>query len=494
MESKVELQLPPDKAEWLYLTAKLGTLEEFDVLDAKFVETTPSFMGPNEEKSRSHVEPGVDQALKKKILIVQGDWEGGMALLALDLKDAGHDVGKVMFCAPDLVYRLRGIRTHVFRKTLASFDDWLRELVRRDGYNTFFLYNRFRPYNLVAWLLAEELNLDCHVFDSGLVGPNCVMVFDRNNMPLQVVSREWGKLLNGEREAPVAPEIPPELSLYSPSAKMIAFCSNFLLSRITSPLFPNFVDIRDMKLWRHLKHGIIHIWRFFERNSDEELEPVFADELSGKYYVVPLQAHNDTQITQCSDFRSIEQFINHVVHSFARYAPPETKLVFKVNPLDRGYKDYTDLIAGLDHRLGGDRLIYIDRVYLPILLNSSRGVVCINGPEGVSGLLHQAPVITLGVAVYDLPNLTFQGSLDAFWTEAVAPERHQIQNFFNLMLESNQGLGTFSQRCFDVPGWCRIQWPAPFQKKFFQRGSEALMRPITAVQSSGRQAKIGSKL
>ena len=57
-----------------------------------------------------------------KILIVQGDWESGMSLLALDLKDAGHHVGKVFFCAPDVMYRLRGIQTHMFRKPIEEFD------------------------------------------------------------------------------------------------------------------------------------------------------------------------------------------------------------------------------------------------------------------------------------------------------------------------------------------------------------------------------------
>jgi len=402
---------------------------------------------------------------KRKILIVQGDWESGMSLLALDLKDAGHEVGKVFFCAPDIIYKFRGIRTHLFRKPLADFEVWLRELVRKDGYDTFFLYNHYRPYNQVAWKMAQELDLGCHVFELGLIRPNCVTVFSQKTQPLPTLAEEWAKLLAGG-PPPKAVETPPEICQVSTPAKLVAFCSNFFISRVTSPLFPNFVDQRSMKLWGHFKHGVIHLWRFMERSRDCEYDELFAGEMSGNYYAVPLQVHSDTQITMCSDFKSIEQFIKVVVKSFAHHAPPETKLVFKVHPMDRGYKDYTDLIAGLNHRVGGDRILYVDRVHLPTLLSHSKGVVNINSSVGISGLVHHVPVITLGRAVYDLPELTFKSTLNEFWVGARKPRPQRVRQFINLLLMTSQGRGTLSQRCFSVPGRCKIRWPEPFMREF----------------------------
>lgn len=426
---------------------------------------------------RGLVEPGAgeSQPMKtrpaaapkgRRILIVQGDWEGGMSLLAQDLKDAGHEVGKVFFCASDLIYRFRGVRTHVFRDPIDGFDAWLRELVKTEGYDTLFLYNHYRPYNQVAWNLSIEQGLGCWVFELGLIRPNCVMVFSREQMPITAIPKAWNALLAGGAP-PRQAETPPELCQVSTPAKLLLFCASFLFSRITSPLFPHFVDQRNMNLWHHFKHGMIHLWRFIERGRDCEYDPLFAGELSGKYYAVPLQVHSDTQILRCSDYNSIEQFIRQVVTSFERHAPPETKLVFKVHPMDRGYKDYTDLIAGLDHRLGGGRIYYVDRVHLPTLLEHARGVVNINSSVGISGLVHHVPVLALGTAVYDLPELTFRGPLDDFWTQAERPKAQRVKQFVNLLLETNQGRGTLSQRCFDVPGRCRIQWPPPFQREFF---------------------------
>lgn len=416
--------------------------------------------------------PGMTE--RRKVLIVQGDWEAGMSRLALDLTDAGHEVGKVFFCAADIMYKFRGVRTHLYRKPLADFEDWLRELVRSEGYDTFFLYNHYRPYNQVAWELAEELDLGCWVFELGLIRPNCVTVFSRQTTPVAELSRRWDKLQAGG-EAPPVVTTPPELCQVSTTAKMLAFCTSFLFSRMTAPLFPNFVDQREMKLGRHFKHGIIHLWRFFERGRDCEFDPLFAGDWSGTYYAVPLQVHSDTQITRCSDFKSIEQFIKMVVKSFEYHAAPDARLVFKVHPMDRGYKDYTDLIAGLNHRLGSDRILYVDRVHLPNLLANSLGVVNINSSVGISGLVHHVPVLTLGTAVYDLDGLTFPGGLDEFWTQAKAPKPQRVKQFINLLLNTSQGRGTLSQRCFDVANRCRIQWPEPFTREFFipldQRGT-----------------------
>jgi capsule polysaccharide modification protein KpsS len=301
------------------------------------------------------------------------------------------------------------------------------------------------------------------------------MVFDKEEFPLQHVPRLWNRILKGDYVPRPLPR-PAELCQVNTTAKLLQFCTNFLISRITWPLFPHFVDQRQMNLWHHLKHSLIHMVRFVERDRDGELDAWFAGDLSDQYYAVPLQVHSDTQITRCSAFESIEQFIRKVAISFANHAPAGTKLVFKVHPMDRGYKDYADLITGLNEFIGGQRLLYVDRVHLPTLLENSRGVVNINSSVGISGLIHHAPVLALGDAVYDLPELTFQGPLDAFWTQAESPHPQRVKQFIDLLLENNQGRGTLSQRCFDVANRCRIQWPAPFRREFFDSNAPTQKR------------------
>lgn len=402
----------------------------------------------------------------KRILIIQGDWEGGMSRLALDLMDAGHHVAKVAFCAPDYLYSLRGIPTIGFRKPIRAFEKWLSNLIITEGYDTLFLYNHYRPYNQIAWELAKTLDIDCQVFELGLIRPNCVTVFSRHDFPVQRLTAEWAKVIAGEIEPGTHP-LPEQLCQVSTLVKMSFFIGSYLFSRVTTPFFANFVDQREMKLAHHARHGAIHFFRFLERADHQRFDPLFAGPLSKKYYAVPLQVHSDTQILRCSDFDNIEQFICQVAFSFARHAPEDTVLIFKDHPMDRGYKDYTDLIEGLNKQIGGNRLHYVDRVHLPTMLSHALGVVNINSSVGLSGLIHQVPVIALGTAIYHQPELSFQGTLDEFWTEATPPAKERVKQFINLLLDLNQGRGTLSQRCFDVPGRCRIQWPPPFQDKFF---------------------------
>jgi capsular polysaccharide export protein len=49
-------------------------------------------------------------------------------------------------------------------------------------------------------------------------------------------------------------------------------------------------------------------------------------------------------------------------------------------------------------------------------------MVTINSTSGTLALAAGVPVITLGQAIYDIPGLTFQGNLDAFWHDGNAPD------------------------------------------------------------------------
>ena len=401
----------------------------------------------------------------RNILIIQGDWENGMVRLALDLKDEGHKVSKVIFCLPDYLYRIKGLATHTYGKPLAEFRDWLRELAKEHEYNCFFLYNHHRPYNQIAWNLASDLGLECQVFELGLIRPNCMTVFSRDCLPLHHLKEQWQMALN--RKASVPEPLPKELQTVSTPKKMTKFAFNYVISRLTAFLFPHFVDQREMSLRKHLKHAIIHAWRYALRSDEARYNDLFVGEWSGKYYAVPLQVQSDTQISHYSDYESVEAFIAEIAESFIRHAPADTKLIFKIHPMDRGYGDYIDMVADLCDRLGPGRFIHLDRVHLPTMLAHARGLVTVNSSVGISALAHRRPIQVMGQAAYDLPGLTHQEGLDAFWKQAEGPSSCNVDRFIALLLETSQGRGTLSQRCFDVPGRCRIRWPKPFQETFF---------------------------
>jgi capsular polysaccharide export protein len=70
-----------------------------------------------------------------------------------------------------------------------------------------------------------------------------------------------------------------------------------------------------------------------------------------------------------------------------------------------------------------DRLVYLVEGNTPQLVKNASGGVVVNSTVGIRAIQHQIPLIVLGRALYNLPQLCFQGALDDFWTGAKAPDR-----------------------------------------------------------------------
>jgi capsular polysaccharide export protein len=94
------------------------------------------------------------------------------------------------------------------------------------------------------------------------------------------------------------------------------------------------------------------------------------------------------------------------------------------------------------------RCIYIHDQNLPQLLQFARGVVVINSTVGLSALHHGIPLKVCGHANYDMPGLTYMGSLDDFWIKAQQnkPDSHLLQCFHKYLVNYTQLNGSF-YRC-----------------------------------------------
>lgn len=115
--------------------------------------------------------------------------------------------------------------------------------------------------------------------------------------------------------------------------------------------------------------------------------------------------------------------------------------------MDRGYRDYNALIERLATATGlGPRVSYIHDKHLPSLLDHARGVVVVNSTVGLSALYHGAPTKACGDALYDMPGLTYQGTLDEFWGAAATdtqPDRRLYQRFRDYLVARTQLNGSF---------------------------------------------------
>jgi capsular polysaccharide export protein len=83
---------------------------------------------------------------------------------------------------------------------------------------------------------------------------------------------------------------------------------------------------------------------------------------------------------------------------------------------------------------------------LELLLKHCSGVITINSTVGVTTLKFGKPLKVLGDAVYDIPELTFQGNLNAFWKSLHAPDTVLRDDFLKVLARSIQLRGGYFQK------------------------------------------------
>src|SRR5262249_5113254 len=147
--------------------------------------------------------------------------------------------------------------------------------------------------------------------------------------------------------------------------------------------------------------------------------------------------------------QSVRAAIEMVLTSFAGHAAPASRLVVKLHPLDSGIYDWAAMTRHAAVGVGvSDRLTILDGGSIDAPLALSRGVVTINSTVGIRALTLGQAVVALGSAIYDMPGLTFQGDLDAFWSAGGPPDPSLLDAFRRVLAARALIPGSF----FSKPG------------------------------------------
>jgi capsule polysaccharide modification protein KpsS len=224
--------------------------------------------------------------------------------------------------------------------------------------------------------------------------------------------------------------------------------------------YPHYEHHRPLNAWWHTYIWCKSVWiKYRKRWKDRRVLPRITGELSKKYYFLPLQVHNDAQV-QHSPFASIDQFVEHAIGAFARHADPSLHLVVKHHPLDRPFRDYGDLLGRLASKYElGDRITYCDDVHLPTILDHAIGTITMNSTVGMTSVERGTPTKVLGRAIYDIPGMTFQGTLEEFLTNPGTVDRDLVRGFRTWLRYHSQANGNFAKRLPSVPKGSGVIWP-----------------------------------
>jgi len=388
---------------------------------------------------------GIPAFSGKRVLLLQGPLGPFFKRLAADLAEAGAEVHKVNFNGGDWLFS-PGARSTPFRGKPEAWPAFFESLLDRLKIDIVLLFGDCRRYHRQASAIAAMRGLDIGVFEEGYLRPDWITLELSGVNGHSTIPRNpdfyWS--------LPQRPACEPEQRVEN-AFRMAALWATlyYVAASVLRPFFPHYRHHRPLTLLEALP-WIRAGWRklYFAIRERGVLNRLVEDQ-SKQYFLVPLQVHNDSQVCVHSPYAEVSEFIDEVVASFAAHAPAKLTLVIKHHPRDRGYHDYSARIRKLQQRFGlGKRLVYVHDLHLPTLLDHAFGAVVINSTVGLSALHRGVPTKTTGNAFYDMDGLTYQGSLDAFWSKAWAasPNRALFGRFRDYLQRCLLINGSYYQR------------------------------------------------
>jgi len=370
---------------------------------------------------------------QRRVLMLQGLMGPLFRRIGQGLLKAGHSVYKINFNGGDrLFWRLPGGID--YRGTLEDWPAALAQILADKQITDVILFGDCRDHHMVATKVCRERGIPVHVFEEGYIRPDWV-TFEQGGV-------------NGHSSLPRDPEwYRAEAAKLPPAPEHKQVPSSFR-RRATEGLAYNLADVltrwyytnwNNHRPWHPLVEGM-GWWRKLRRRKERDAQAErLLDRLEQSrqpYYLFPLQLDSDAQIRLHSPFAGIAEAMKVVLGSFAANAPADTRLVIKEHPLDNGVRDWEQIACDLAKRFGvADRIDYLPSGDIVPVAKRSLGMVTINSTSGTLGLSMGIPAVVLGTAIYDIPGITFQDGLDAFWREHRAPDQATFEAFRRVLIE-----------------------------------------------------------
>ncbi|MBN3746212.1 capsular biosynthesis protein [Burkholderia sp. Se-20373] len=382
--------------------------------------------------------------MSRSFLVLQGTASPFFSRLSGALRRRGHATHRVNFCGGDLLYGGANAALD-YRGEPAGLPDWYAQIVRSKDISDVIMFGDCRDIHRPMHDVAQAGGLNVHVFEEGYIRPHWLTLERHGVNGRSRLPRDPSWYLDQRVSTPSsAPGQPTGYNLYERAFHDISYR---VANTLFAARFPHYRSHRP-------RNGLVEYSglasrMLSKRSYASEAEQVTDELLVSRhpYYLFPLQLNSDAQIVAHSPFDGVLAAIDQVLASFARHAREDMHLVIKNHPLDTGLIDYRRHVRQRAAELGiGARLRFVDAGHLPTLLEHARGVVVVNSTVGLSALHHRRPLIALGTAIYDMPGLTWQGGLDAFWRDAGPPDSVLYQAFLDYVMHHTQINGDFYTR------------------------------------------------
>ncbi|HFC8517397.1 capsule biosynthesis protein [Neisseria weaveri] len=385
---------------------------------------------------------------KNRILLLQGPVSSFFHDFSQWLSVQHHKtVFKINFNYGDeFFYPENTKNTFAYRDTYQEFAAFLSRFIDTHNIQAVMCFGDNRPYHIVAKEIAKQKDLSFWVFEEGYFRPFYITLEKsgvNNFSPLprsaDFYRQALPKLRVRQYQAP-----PAVKGGFIPMAKCAALY--YFAARKNRDKYPHYIHHRNSSLRYYIKSwaisGLKRANYIFE---DRKFAQQVANGKYGKFFILPLQVMNDSQVKVHSDFSSVRSFLEHVLSSFATHAPEDTNLIVKHHPMDRGFIDYRKDINRFikAHPKLKGRVFYVHDTPLPVFLRYGIGMVTLNSTSGLSALIHDMPVKVIGRANYDIAGITAQNSLAEFWNHPIPPDKELFHAFRMYHINVTQINGSF---------------------------------------------------
>lgn len=378
----------------------------------------------------------------KTVLLLQGPVGTFFHRLAIKMKKNKTKVFKLNFNGGDFLFYPSGKRCKCDEKDLENFYE---NFFKEKKIDAIVMYNDCRLIHAKAIKVAKGLGIGIWIFEEGYLRPYCI-TFEKDGVNANSsLPRDKNFYLSCNiltKES--IKEIPGGF-------KFMAFSTflYWLFSFLLAPFFNNKLHHRTLFPFEFLFWFRSLYRKYLYKLTEKKLNQKIYS-LEKKYFLAILQVYNDTQIKHHYK-KSIEEFIEELILSFANHARAKSYLIFKHHPMDRGYRNYSKLINELSQKYHVEgRIFYVHDTYLPTLLKNALGCITINSTVGLSAILEGCPTKVCGNAFYNFEGLAYPKKLQFFWREAHAykPNPSLVINFKNYLLNTNQFNGNFYKNSF----------------------------------------------
>lgn len=373
----------------------------------------------------------------RRVLLLQGPVGPFFWRAAKWLRAQGARTHKINFNGGDVAFFPTG---RLYTRSASKLESALRSTMQAAEITDVWLFGDCRPIHRIAVDLAKALGLNVWVFEEGYFRPafiTCERGGVNGNSALPASSRAYENWPAWEGKPAV---LPPRKGTFQ--AMAMQACIYWLMATLLWPLTPFYRHHRSLNvLAESVRWARGYARKLYFTLREKGLQDQLVGKFSGRLVLVPLQVHNDAQVTVHSEFADVRVFIAQTLHSFAQHAPKSHVLAFKHHPLDRAYREYGGWIREQAAHLGlGDRVYVLHDQHLPTLLDHAAGAVVINSTVGLAAIHQGVATHAMGKAFYGFEGLTHQGPLAEFLSNPAAfkPDADLYLRFRNAVVSTTQ--------------------------------------------------------